>query len=183
MASLKGHLLVASPHLADPNFEKAVVLLIHHSEDGTFGVVLNRPGESTIKELWSDLGEAPCETDQHIHLGGPVSGPLMAIHTNELLSELEIVPGLYFAAQRGNIEKLLSQGGDNFRLFVGHSGWGGGQLEGELEEGSWLTAPATIDYVFTDETELWKTVARDIGKGILSSVLKIKDIPEDPTVN
>jgi putative transcriptional regulator len=183
MASLKGHLLVASPHLADPNFARAVVLLIHHSEEGTFGVVLNRPGESTIKELWSDLGEAPCETDQHIHLGGPVSGPLMAIHTTESLSELEIVPGLYFAAQRGNIEKLLRQGSEAFRLFVGHSGWGSGQLEGELEEGSWLTAPATIDYVFADETELWKRVAQDIGKGMLSSMLKIRDIPNDPTVN
>ena len=183
MKSLKGHLLVASPHLADPNFVRSVVLLIHHSPDGTFGVVLNRPSESKIRELWKDLSELPCKTDQHVHMGGPVSGPLMAVHTDEDLAELEIVPGLYFAAERGNIEKLLNQSKHDFRLFVGHSGWGGGQLEDELEEGSWFTTPATPDYVFAEESDLWKAVAQQIGQSMLASMLNIKDIPADPSAN
>ena len=183
MDFLKGHLLVASPHLLDPNFAGSVVLLIHHTEDGALGVVLNRFADSTIKDLWEEVGETPCETQRHVNLGGPVSGPLMAVHTDRSLAELEILPGLYFAAQRENLEALLHQNEHRFRIFVGHSGWGGGQLEGELKEGSWLTTAATVEYVFYEEGDLWKEVAQHIGEAMLTSALKIKDVPRDPSVN
>jgi putative transcriptional regulator len=183
MENLKGHLLVASPHLADPNFVKTVVLLIHHSEDGAFGVVLNRPADSTIQELWEQVAETPCEIERQVNVGGPVAGPLMAIHTDKRLAEMEILPGLYFAAQRDHLEKLLGQDGLQFRLFVGHSGWGGGQLESELKEGAWLTTPASVDAVFGEDSDLWKRVSQRIGESMLGSALKIKHVPEDPTVN
>ncbi|OHB83709.1 MAG: hypothetical protein A2V98_08060 [Planctomycetes bacterium RBG_16_64_12] len=183
MRNLKGHLLVASPHLADPNFAKAVVLLIHHSEDGAFGVVLNRPADNTIKELWDQVGETPCESDRRVNVGGPVAGPLMAIHTDKRLGEMEILPGLYFAAQRDHLEELLRKADRPFRVFVGHSGWGGGQLESELKEGAWLTTPATVDHVFADDTDLWRKVAQHIGESMLISALKIKHVPKDPAVN
>ena len=78
MKSLKGHFLVASPHLEDPNFTQSVVLLVQHDEDGTFGIVLNRPAESSLKDLWEKVTEKPCETDKRVHVGGPVPGPLIA---------------------------------------------------------------------------------------------------------
>jgi len=183
MQNLKGHLLVASPHLADPNFVKTVVLLIHHSEEGAFGVVLNRPADNTIKELWEQVGETPCESDRRVNVGGPVAGPLMAIHTDKQLGEMEILPGLYFAAQRDHLEELLRRTDRPFRVFVGHSGWGGGQLESELKEGAWLTTPATVDQVFGDDADLWRKVAQHIGESMLVSALKIKHVPQDPTVN
>jgi len=183
MQNLKGHLLVASPHLLDPNFVKTVVLLIHHSDEGAFGVVLNRPADNTIKEIWEQVGETPCESQRRINVGGPVAGPLMAIHTDEHLAEMEILPGLYFAAQRDHLEKLLRQTDGPLRVFVGHSGWGGGQLENELKEGAWLTTPATVDNVFADDAELWRKVAQHIGESILASALKIKHVPIDPSVN
>ena len=157
MQNLKGHLLVASPHLADPNFVKTVVLLIHHSEEGAFGVVLNRPADNTIKELWEQVGETPCESDRRVNVGGPVAGPLMAVHTDKQLGEMEILPGLYFAAQRDHLEELLRSTDRLFRIFVGHSGWGGGQLESELKEGAWLTTPATVDQVFGTVCEVLET--------------------------
>lgn len=183
MKSLAGHLLVASPHLLDPNFVRTVVLMIHHTEQGAFGVVLNRPADNSIKELWTQVAETPCETDDHVNVGGPVSGPLMAIHTDPDLSELEILPGLYFAAQRDHLEKLVGQTLRPFRVFVGHSGWAGGQLEGELEQGSWLTTPATIDYVFFKEPDLWKHVSQRIGEELLASMLRIKHIDHDVSNN
>ena len=183
MRSLQGHLLVASPHLADPNFVKAVVLLIHHSEEGAFGVVLNRPADNTIQELWEQVAETPCECERPVNVGGPVAGPLMAIHTDEDLAELEILPGVYFAAQREHLERLLGQSDRPYRVFVGHSGWGGGQLENELKEGAWLTTPATVQQVFDDDDELWKTVAEHIGRAILTSTLKIKHVPKDASMN
>jgi putative transcriptional regulator len=98
---------------------------------------------------------------------------------------MEILPGLYFSAQREHLEKLISRPGEQLRLFVGHAGWGDGQLENEMKVGSWLTRPATIDYVFYDESELWKRVARDIGESLLLETLKVdpKVIPPDPRVN
>ena len=183
MECLKGHLLVASPHLADPNFSRTVVLMIHHGEDGAFGVVLNRPADNTVKELWEQVGETPCESDRQVNVGGPVAGPLMAVHTDELLSEMEILPGLYFAAQKEHLEELLRRRDEPFRLFIGHSGWGGGQLENELHEGAWLTTPATVDAVFGEDAELWKKVAQKIGLSMLTSTLKIKHLPEDPSMN
>ena len=183
MRDLTGHLLVASPHLADPNFVKTVVLLIHHSEDGAFGVVLNRPADNTIKDLWEQVGETPCESDRRVNVGGPVSGPLMAVHTNKHLAEMEILPGIYFAAQRNHLEELLLQTASPYRIFVGHSGWGGGQLESELKEGAWLTTPATIEHVFGDDSDLWRKVAQHIGESMLASVLKVKHVPADPSVN
>jgi putative transcriptional regulator len=185
MESLAGHLLVASPYLVDPNFVRTVVLLIHHSDEGAFGVVLNRPSEKMIKELWEEVSEETCETEQCLHLGGPVSGPLIAIHTESPLAELEILPGLYFSAHRDHLKQLLAEANPRFRLFVGHSGWGGGQLENELKSGSWFTTPATVDYVFYDETDLWKEVSKQIGESLLLSTLHIEpeQIPPDPSVN
>ncbi len=183
MESLKGHLLVASPHLADPNFIRTVVLLIHHSEEGAFGVVLNRPADNTIKELWEQVAETPCQSDRRVNVGGPVAGPLMAVHTDKQLAEMEILPGLYFAAQREHLETLLDEGKHDFRVFIGHSGWGGGQLESELKQGAWLTTPATVDAVFGEDNEMWKRVAQRIGESVLIDMLNIENIPPDPSVN
>lgn len=183
MDSLAGHLLIASPHLADPNFVQAVVLLIHHTEEGAFGVILNRPAEHTIDELWKEVSEVPCESGEHVNVGGPVSGPLIALHTASALSEMEVLPGIHLAAQRDHLEELLSGDEHRFRIFVGHSGWGGGQLEDELEQGSWLTTRATVEFVFYDQEHLWKKVTQKIGESLLTSALKIKNIPPDPSRN
>jgi len=183
MKSLQGHLLIASPHLADPNFVRAVVLLVHHSEDGTLGVVLNRPAGGTIRELWDDVHEEPCDSEHPFHLGGPVSGPVMAIHTDATRSELEIIPGLHFAAQRDHINHLVRHDRDPYRVFVGHSGWGEGQLEGELEEGAWLTLPARMAHIFADESEIWETVTHEIGRAMLTDCLHLDGAPDDPMSN
>jgi putative transcriptional regulator len=183
MTSLKGHLLVASPHLRDPNFVQTVILMIHHSDEGAFGVVLNRPAENTIRDLWEEIGESTCEVEGCINVGGPVSGPLIAIHTDKSLAEMEIIPGVYFAAQREHLERLLAQDTHRFRLFVGHSGWGEGQLESELEQGSWMTTTATVDKVFFEDLDIWKKVSQEIGQSMLVSALKIKHVPPDPSAN
>ena len=183
MESLAGHLLIASPQLEDPNFVRAVVLLIHHNPQGAFGVVLNRPSDSTIKELWKEVAQTPCENDRHVHLGGPVSGPLIALHTDHELAEMEVLPGLFFAAQRENLERLIARQEAAYRLFVGHSGWGEGQLEGELQIGSWLTTPATIELVFYNEGDLWKRTAQQVGETMLLQTLGLKELPPDPSLN
>jgi putative transcriptional regulator len=183
MHSLKGHFLVASPHLADPNFARTVVLLVQHGKEGAFGVVLNRPAENTLQEVWEKVAGSACEIDAHVYMGGPVPGPLLAVHGDQSLAEMEIAPGVYFASQRDHLERLVHQPEFPSRFFVWHSGWGGGQLERELEEGAWLTAPATADCVFSDGSELWNRVTREIGSSLLNEILGTRNLPKDPTVN
>jgi len=183
MKSLQGQLLIASPHLGDPNFARAVVLMVQHNDDGAFGVVLNRPLNKTIQELWAEVDEPPCDNRQHLNLGGPVSGPLMALHAPCDICEVEVVPGVYFAHEKENLERLVQAVGVTLRVFVGHSGWGGGQLEREMEEGAWLTLPATAEMVFLPEDELWNTVTRHIGHQFLTDVLHVEKLPPDPSVN
>jgi putative transcriptional regulator len=181
--SLQGHFLVASPHLMDPNFARTVVLLIQHDRDGAMGVVLNRPIEKTIQQLWKEVHEGPCDNLRHLNLGGPVSGPLLALHTDSALGELEVIPGVFFSADKEHLERLVEQDVPQMKMFIGHSGWGGGQLENELKQGAWLTVPANLDEVFQDDQELWRCVTQKIGKEMLVGMLHIKNVPDDPSLN
>lgn len=181
--SLAGHFLVASADLSDPNFFRTVVLIFRHNEEGAAGLVLNRRTNASVRQLWEQIGESPCKSRAPLHLGGPVEGPLMAIHALEQLQELEIVPGVFLSNGREMLERLVDDDDARTRFFVGYAGWGDGQLERELGEGSWLVAPATAELVFGDHEELWQKVTRQVTSGNLLSALKIKHVPPDPRLN
>jgi putative transcriptional regulator len=183
MKSLQGQLLIASPRLRDANFVKTVVLLIQHSSQGALGVVLNRPTSKKIKELWKEVGDAPCNSEEQVCLGGPVSGPLMAVHTNRFFAEMEILPGVFFAATREHLDGLVLQEDDPLKIFFGHAGWGPGQLDKEIKAGGWLLLPATTEYIFYRGEDLWERVSRQAARASLQSMLHIKHCPEDPSVN
>lgn len=183
MESLEGHLLVASPQLLDPNFARSLVLLIQHNEEGAFGVVVNRPISKSVQELWREVGSSPCPSRQPVYLGGPVPGPLMALHTKPALAEAEPAPGVFFAAKKQHLDQLVLTEEPSYKIFVQHAGWGGGQLENELKEGAWRTLPATRALVFSTSDELWDTVFRQLGRTLLESMLRVKELPPDPTVN
>ncbi|RMG01038.1 MAG: YqgE/AlgH family protein [Planctomycetota bacterium] len=183
MNSLKGHVLVASPYLVDPNFVQTIVLMIHHTEEGAFGLVVNRRLEKSVSELWQEVSDTPCERHDLLHIGGPVAGPLMALHDNAAYSELEVIPGVYFSAQREHLEQLVAEDRGNCLLFLGHSGWAGGQLEAELATGSWLVAPADPDLVFDESADVWRRVTYQIGREELADILKPRIRPKDPTLN
>lgn len=183
MDSLSGKLLVASPHLPDPNFARTVVLLIHHEDQGAFGLVLNRPSNKNLKALWDEAIHAPCPVDLPVMIGGPLEGPLMAVHANPALSEREIVPGIHFATHKDLLTALVAEGCQPLRVFTGYSGWGQGQLEAELEAGAWTVTDATCDFVFGDEATLWRRVAKHISDEILVEGLRVKHVPEQPWYN
>lgn len=183
MKSLQGQLLIASPQLLDPNFVKTVVLLIQHSDQGALGVVLNRPTSKKVRELWKEVGDAPCNSDEPVCLGGPVSGPLMAVHTNQFFAEIEILPGVFFAARRKHLDALVLQEDDPLKIFFGHAGWGPGQLDNEIRAGGWRTLPATAEYIFYDGQDLWEKVFKQVARSTLQSMLHLKHVPEDPSMN
>ncbi|MGW8258295.1 MAG: YqgE/AlgH family protein [Thermoguttaceae bacterium] len=183
MANLAGNLLAASPHLLDPNFVRSVVLLMEHNDQGAFGLVINRPINKSVQDLWREVGGGPCTNTQAAYLGGPVPGPLLAVHGEESLSEMKIAPGVYFSASKQNLDALVILQDPTIKIFIGHSGWGPGQLDQELAQGAWFTTPGTADFVFLDNTVLWTTISRHIGHEMLRSMLKIKNVPDDPRLN
>ena len=84
------------------------MLIIKHSDEGTLGLILNRPSGTKIAEIWGQVSSAPCHVDQPIHTGGPIQGPLMALHSAPAWSEIEVVPGVYFTAARESLEEIVS---------------------------------------------------------------------------
>ena len=183
MSSLQGQLLIASPHLADGNFFRSVVLIVKHDDEGAFGLILNRPTPSTVRDIWRMVAEQELECDQPIYMGGPVSGPLVALHRLKSCAEAEVLPGIFFAAHKVQLLKVVSQTKKPFRLFSGYAGWAGGQLEAEMQVGGWLTLPAQKDLVFYDADDLWDQTVKTIGEDILGPAIKTKHVPENPSLN
>ena len=183
MESLEGHLLVASPQLLDPNFARALVLVIEHNREGAFGVIVNRPVSKTLQELWREVGSAPCHSRQPVYLGGPVPGPLIALHNKPELAETESLSGVFFAAKKQHLDALVLNEEPAYKIFIGHAGWAAGQLENELRQGDWRMLPATAERIFSTADDLWETTLRQIGHSLLKSMLNIDELPPDPTVN
>jgi putative transcriptional regulator len=183
MKSLQGQFLIASPHLADTNFYKGVVLMIKHDEEGAFGLILNRPTESKVGDVWEMFGDEKVECSAPIFMGGPVGGPLVALHRLKSAAEAEVLPGIFFAADPDQLRKLVRQSTKPFRFFTGYAGWAGGQLEDELTAGGWLTSKANKKLIFQDAHSLWEQVTRSIGEHILGKAIKMKHVPQDPSLN
>jgi putative transcriptional regulator len=181
--SLQGHLLISSPNLGDPNFVKSIVLIVQHGESGALGLVLNRATKTTVRRVWEQIQESPCAIEGALYLGGPVEGPLVALHTQSELADLEIISGLYYTVQPANLEKLVSQAPEPIRFIAGYAGWGPGQLEAEINEGAWVTTQATLEMVFADDSRNWVKLSRTAADEQLAALLGVKHVPPDPTVN
>ncbi len=181
--SLAGHFLVASRYLRDPNFAQSVVLMIHHDREGAVGVVINRPSDKTVRDVWELIGNDPCDRDDFIYVGGPVPGPLLALHLLEAFSDHEVLPGLYVSKNRDALDLIVRKKNIPLRLCSGNAGWGSGQLEGEMEAGGWLSTRATLDDVFADHESIWKTVTQRIGLEIMAPDLDSEHVPPDPSLN
>jgi putative transcriptional regulator len=164
-------LLVAMPQLLDPNFQRSVVLVVHHDENGSFGVVLNRTTGLNAPNLCATLEiEWKGRQDDPIDWGGPVQPQTgWVIFGDEVASSVgseatAVADGVFFAGSLEVLREVASHPVDRVRLLLGYAGWGPGQLEGELMQGAWLSAPVTSEVVFeVDPEEMWAYVLRDLG--------------------
>lgn len=183
MQSLRGHLLIASPALHNPDFFRAVVLLAEHSPDGAFGLVLNRPTDATIRQVWQELTGSTAQASTPVRLGGPCEGPLVAVHTEQALANARILPGVYLTGDESKLERLIAQHDSSALFFVNFSSWGAGQLEGEMEGGAWINVPADPELVLSARYDLWKRIRREWNRSFLHSALGIDADPGDPRMN
>ncbi len=185
MESLRGQLLIASTSLVDPNFARTVVLIASHTETGALGLVLNRELDSELFEIWSRISSEPCLRSEKVRHGGPVPGTLMALHDRRPLANLVVTDDLYVATELNAMEALAASDEGRAIFYVGHSGWGPGQLEHEIQEGSWLIAPAEADHVFGDHDAhaLWKTATTEAGRREIRGLVEPRYFPDDPRAN
>lgn len=184
MKSLKGRLLVAAPELTDPNFIQTVILMLEHSDEGALGVIINRPTDAMMTDVAEQILEVPLEWDKPLHLGGPVSGPLIVLHTVEALGDEEVVDGVQRTIDSDKIRDLLTDRTEPCRVVINYAGWGPGQLEREFEEASWVAIPATRALILEESAAmLWDFLIRRYHADSMKTLLKIRETPDDPSVN
>ena len=171
--SLSGKLLVASPSMPD-YFHRTVILVVEHSEQGAFGLVLNRPSETTVGEASPELAELIGD-DHLIHVGGPVQPNAVTAVGDHLdpATATKLIVGSV-----GMVDLDDPPQTNRLRVYVGYAGWAAAQLDGELEQESWIVEDAHPDDPFR-EGDLWSEVlARKGGEFAL-----LARMPADPSVN
>lgn len=180
MDGWSGHLLIAPAWMSDPNFSRTVVLLLDHDAGGAFGLVLNRPTGSTVGEVWREAVGKPCEVEAPLLLGGPVAGPIIALHDREEDGDRPVLGSLYATSSPGALAELLARPPARLRVFAGYAGWGRGQLERELQDAAWVVTPAAPEDVFAaPDTALWEAALRRATSAAASGPLD-PDAPAAP---
>ncbi len=177
-----GALLVAPPMQDDPNFQRAVVLLCDHNEEGSFGLVLNR-------QLSLQLGDILEELEAYkppLLLGGPVQpNTLHYVHRlgNSISDAIEVVDGVYWGGDFESVKETVQTGNaqaQSLRFFLGYAGWTAGQLGQEIEAGGWIVANGEPDFIFsTEPAGLWRAVLLRMG----GEYAWLANFPDDPRLN
>ena len=181
---MRGHLLLAAPSLFDPNFRRTVVFIAEHGEEGAMGLVLNRPAEVSVVDTVPDLAAYAADVEEPIYVGGPVQTQAVIVIAEFDLPErspaIVLDDDVGFVPADADDHDELATLCRRTRVFAGHSGWGPGQLDDELEEKAWITAPAIREDLFTDDPDgLWSTVMRRKG----GQYRLIATMPQDPALN
>ena len=176
-----GTFLIASPTLRDPNFSRTVVLLCEHDDaEGSMGLVVNRPTEVRLDESVEGLAAT---TGQSLYYGGPVQRDIVVVlHRDaDVPGAHQVCDGMALGGEAESILALLrGPACSRVRVFSGYSGWGAGQLQSELQLGSWIVCPARAHFIFESPPEsMWAEVLRSLGP----RYELLTQVPLDPRVN
>jgi putative transcriptional regulator len=178
----KGKILVSEPYLPDPNFERTIILLVEHNDDGSFGFIMNKPSLAKLGDVMQDLSTF----DAPVFIGGPVQqDTLHYIHRVQDLEEsIEVMDGIYWG---GNFDQLVSLietkqvAASDIKFFLGYSGWSAGQIEEELKEDSWIVSDKVNEELLFDikAEAMWQYALKRMG-GRFSVY---SNYPQDPRLN
>lgn len=165
-------LLLAMPQLEDPNFQRSVVLLCRHGEDGALGFIVNRPLEIPAGELLELDSEEAIDLPLTVWEGGPVNqerGWLLCRDEPTEGETLNVCEGIFMSSSQAHLKSVLDGDPrhcepDRSRLLLGYAGWGPGQLDNELAASAWLTVPVDMELIFhTPSEQLWERAIRTLG--------------------
>jgi len=171
-SSLEGKLLIAMPGMGDPRFDRSVIFMCAHSEEGALGLIVNKPApEVKFLALLDQLGieTGGAKRDIRVHFGGPVeNGRGFVLHSGDYLSNsstLQVTDGFGMTATLDVLEEIANGSGPASALLaLGYSGWGPGQLEDEILQNGWLTCDAAPEIVFgADDGAKWSAALGTLG--------------------
>jgi len=177
-----GRILISEPLLQDFYFRRSVVLLADHSEEGTFGLILNKP----VDVRFNDVIKGFPNFKALLYLGGPVqTSNLYFIHTlgEKVEGSMKILDGLYWGGDLEQIKEMMTLdqlNPSNIRFFIGYSGWVSKQLDRELDENSWVVSSASTEQlILANPDNLWRDIVKTLGKDFSLWA----NYPPDPLLN
>lgn len=177
-----GSILISEPFLGDPNFERTVVLICRHDEEGSFGLVLNRKSNLKLSDV---LDIEQFNSDLELNIGGPMQyNTLHYIHQLTQLEEsIALGNSVYWGGDYEKLKYLLSTGSvasDEIRFFLGYSGWSAGQLEEEIENNVWIVNNKDTNNLFNlNQDTLWREILKQMG----GKYKVLANYPIDPSLN
>ncbi|MBI9033514.1 MAG: YqgE/AlgH family protein [Bacteroidales bacterium] len=177
-----GCILVSEPFLKDFYFKRSVVLLADHNDDGSFGMIINKP----IKIHLSDVTSEFPDFDPQVYIGGPVkSDSLFVMHRlGDLIpNSIKILKGLYWGGDMAVIKEMIRRGEikeEDIRFYIGYAGWAPKQLDQELDENAWVVVRSDANKLIkTDPEVLWADICKELGDEFAQWV----NYPLDPSEN
>lgn len=180
----QGDLLVASEQLEATPLARTVVYVLQDDANGSFGVVLNRPADAKLRAAWSAAsGINLADNDTHLLSGGPLGGPVFALHAVEQLGEIAVNQGIFLSATAESIDQLVNSHEEPYRICLGVVGWKVGQLQKELDRHVWYRLPASPELVFDQSGLLWEKSLLTFGRQTLRDILSLGELPPNPERN
>ena len=185
--NLSGTLLVASPRLSHTPMAEAVVLVIQDSDDGVFGVRLNASATSQQASDFQEFTQLPSLRDA-LMIGGPLNGPVLALHQNEDLAEVELRDGVFVSSSQDALEMLVENQANasddhnlismensptNYRIVLGVAGWKTPQIHAEIDAALWYPIECDANIVFEDTETMWPRALRRYGDDVAEHVTGI----------
>ena len=167
--------------MPDPNFKRTVILVCEHNMEGSFGLVLNRPAGVALAEV----AAVPLGFDAELWVGGPVQPEtLHYVHPYGALDgALPVLEGVFCGGAFEDVQAGIERGAldaERFRFFVGYSGWGAGQLDAEVEDGSWIVLDATPEVALAPQDDgRWRQILRRLG----GEYALLSTFPDAPRMN
>ena len=169
-SNLNNHLIIAMPHLNDTIFNKSVILINDHSNDGTMGLIINKPIKSkdAAKILFNDFNDIAKKIKNNIYFGGPVNlESCFILHDNSYLIDksLPLSPNLSLTTDTKAIDDIAKGKGPKYYKFnMGYSGWSSGQLEKEIKNGDWLILKNPDNFIFdVPDEKKWSHTLNELG--------------------
>lgn len=176
-----GSFLVAAPALQNSPFNQTVVFVLQNDAQGTFGAVINRPADKEMVANWSKTTGLEIARPNMIQ-GGPLGGPIVAIHQNKPLAEVEIGGGVCLSVDAKNLQQLTRQESP-YRIVLGIAGWAKQQLSSEIDSGIWYHLVVDPTHVFDDHSMMWENFVREFGRQTLGQIIDQRHFPANPALN
>lgn len=174
--------MIATPALQNTPFQRAVVLVLQNTIEGTFGVTLNRPANQEMRSAWEELtgSDSPAT---NIVQGGPIGGPVLALHQQSKIAEHQVAQDVFVSAASEDFMERIDLNDQDYRIVFGVAGWKNDQLAREIHDGYWYRLDQASDHIFDDAGNMWEESLRRYGRQALIDVAGVTGFPKSPLDN